>query len=178
MTPGELFLGTVTIMLAIVAVAAIVINVILRSKDVRENRRLRDELREPEIKLQALDEIRGLACDFRQFVFLAGVTDKSDLKQFILQSIDLQNKHEMVVNLAEIFDKQLQDKVDTLSEYIMDFSKAFTGKPAKYGKKIFEPGIKENDDLAERIFESVTKVIWAATQEKVKLFIKNQNIKG
>jgi hypothetical protein len=55
MTQGELFLGMATIALAAIAVAAIVVNVILRYKDVRENRRLREELKEREIKLLALD---------------------------------------------------------------------------------------------------------------------------
>ncbi len=116
--------------------------------------------------------VRSVRFEDRLRLYSAGVTDNSEKKQFILQWTDVCNKHETVANLAHIFDKQLQDKVDTLSKCIIDFNKAFTGKPTKYEGKIFESGIKENDDLVMRIMESVTTVIWAATQEKVKLFSK------
>ena len=69
-----LLLAIATLLLAIIATASIVVNVILRSKDLSENRRIRIENRELEIKAMTLNEIKAYTIEFVDLVFISGAS--------------------------------------------------------------------------------------------------------
>jgi hypothetical protein len=107
-------------------------------------------------------------------VFIATITNVSEKKQFVLEWTDLMNRNETLGDFANLFDKQMQRKVQTLSKCIVDFQKRFTSKEAKLGESIFTSVTKEDIDLFVRLSGAVTDVISATTQEKMNLFIKTQ----
>ena len=130
-----LLLAIATFLLAIIATASIVVNVILRSKDLSKNRQIRVENREIEIKAMALNEIKAYTIEFLDLVFISGTSMDYSRTQWGTRFNCLLFESSAIVNYAGLFSKQLKKKALTLVDCLTEFNKELTSDKEEIPKR-------------------------------------------
>lgn len=173
MTTGELFLGGITLLIAVIAVAAIVANFVIQKKAIAENRRIREEDREVYFKIQALDEISECAKEFSQILVLSG--RKSDMEKMQL----LGRLGALIVNgiymlpLTIAFDIELGNKIKEVNDQINEFRERVPNSPSGVNKPLLAI-TEKNKSFTTRAFDSINHLIAFVSMTKIELLIKRQ----
>lgn len=158
MNTGEWFLGGTTIFLGLIAVAAIVINVWINRKNIRENRRIRNEDRTLNFRLKLLDEVRDWAREAVKagFVFKRAQDegDKVGIRQVNERIEDIAKTSDVTKMTAEIFKSELAAPV-----------KMAVGQVINYKK----PGVLGSD----KYFESLRNLLKTINSVKRGLYHEN-----
>lgn len=140
-------------------------------RSIRENRHIRAENRELEIKAMALNDMKALALEFQELVFISGTSIGYDKTQFGTRFSNLLFEYPAIVQYAGLFGKQLVKKAESLANCIRDFNKELTSK-GKIGddEVFFVVNTKERLKLRDRVINDVDEFLKAIIKEKIKLF--------
>jgi len=168
-------LAIATFLLALIAAASIVVNVLMRSKDLSENRRMRIQKRELEIKDMALNEIKAYTIEFLDLVFISGASIDYSRAQWATRFNCLLFESSAVVNYAGLLSKQLKKKALTLVDCVTDYNKEITSDKRGIQKRdqIFIVDSEKRLKLRDRVIHDVSEVLKALSKEKIKLYTGN-----
>ena len=171
-----LLLAIATFLLALIATASIVINVIMRSKDISENRRIRVENRELEIKAMTLNEIKAYTIEFVDLVFTSGASLEYSRTQWATRFNCLLFESSAIVNYAGLFSKQLKKKASILVDCVAEFNKELISdkEGIQNREKIFIVDSEKRLQLRDRVIHDVRGVLEALSKEKIKLYTVHQ----
>ena len=119
----------------------------------------------------ALNDMKSLALEFQELVFIAGTSIGYDKTQFGTRFSNLLFEHPAIVHYAGLFGKQLEKKAKSLANCIGDFNKELTSQE-KGGddKVIFIINTKERLKLRDRVIHDVDEFLEAIIREKIKLY--------
>jgi len=166
-----LLLAIATFILAIISTASIVVTVRLRAKDLSENRRTRAQNRELEIKVMALNDMKSLAFEFQQLVFLAGTGKGYEKRQFGTRYTNMLSEKSAMLKYTALFSEQLKKKAESLSDCIGDFHKELVSRNIKEDELMFVLDTKERVEIRDRVIKTVDELLDAITKEKIELYI-------
>ena len=159
-----------TLVLALVATASIVVTFIIRARDIAENRRIRKKDRELEIKARALNDMKSLAMEFQELVFLSGTSVDYDRTQWTTRFSNLLYEYSAIVHYAGLFAIKFQKKAKYLENCIADFQKELiSGKKTGEKEVIFVVNTEKRLKVREKVINSVTELLEAIIKEKLKL---------
>jgi len=143
---------------------SIILNVIMRSKDISEYRRIRVENRELEIKAMALNDMKSLAFEFQQLVFLADTIFGYDRRDFGTRFSNMLFEYTSMVKYADLFSEQLREKAKSLANCIGDFEKELTSREFIDKGVMFVLDTKERVEIRDRVIKSVDELHDAITR--------------
>jgi hypothetical protein len=102
-----------TFVLASIATAAIVVTLIIRAKDIAENRRIREEERELNFKSRLLDEVRDWAREAVMLGFLYNrAKSESEILQVVTRMEEIAKTTDAANISAEVFGDELTGPVN------------------------------------------------------------------
>jgi len=165
LTLWTLLLAMATFLLALIAATSIVINAIMHSKDLSENRRMRTQNRELEIKAMALNDMKSLAFEFQQLVFLAGTGKGYEKRQFGTRYTNMLSEKSAMLKYLDLFGKQLKTKAESLSDCIGVFNKELVSRNIKDDELMFVLDTKERVALRDRVIKTVDELLDAITKK-------------
>ena len=139
-------------------------------RSIRESRRMRIENRELEIKAMALNDMKSLALEFQQLVFLAGTGFGREKRQFGTRFTNVLQEYSAMVKYADLFSEQLRKKAESLADCIGDFSKELTKREIKDDELMFVLDTKERVELRDRVLKSVNELYDEIIKERIKLY--------
>lgn len=164
-----------TLVLALIATVSIVVTLIIRTKDIAKNRRIRAQNREFEIKAWALNEIKAYAIEFLDLVFISGTSTDYSRTQWTTRFNCLLFESSAIVNYARLFSTQLKKKALTLVDCVTEFNKEITSYKEEIPKsgKIFIVDSEKRLKLRDRVIHDVSEVQKALSKEKIKLYTRH-----
>ena len=140
-------------------------------RSIRENRRIRVENRELEIKSMVLNDMKLLAIEFQELVFLSGTSANYDRTQWTRRFSKLLFEYPTLVQYSRLFSKQFQKKARSLSNCIGDYNKELISqKKPRDDEVIFIVNTDERLKMRDRVIHSVSELLRLIVKEKIKLY--------
>jgi hypothetical protein len=128
-----------TFVLALIATASIVVTLIIRAKDIKENRRIRDEDRALDFKLRLLDEVRDWAREAVKLGFFYGRAKNETEKNKVADMIeDIAKTTDIADMAAEIFKNELKAPVTKALGFVKSYKDPDVFASKKYFDSLFE----------------------------------------
>jgi hypothetical protein len=129
-----------TFVLALIATASIVVTLIIRAKDIAENRRIRDEDRKLNFRLRLLDEVRDWAREAVKLGFLyERARSKSEMRQVFEDMIEEVAKTADIADMAaEIFKNELEAPVTKALGFVKSYKDPSKFASKQYFDSLFE----------------------------------------
>ncbi len=118
----------------------------------------------------ALSDMKSLALEFQELVFLAGTGKGSEKRQFGTRYTNVLSERSAMLKYADIFDEQLKRKAESLVDCIGEFNKELTSRKIKDDELMFIVDTKERLKLRDRVIHDVDGFLEAIIQEKIKLY--------
>ncbi len=141
-----------TLILALIATASIIVTLIIRAKDISENRRIRKEDRELNFKLRLLDEVRDWA---REAVKSGFIYERAKSKSEIRPVFE-----DMIEDVSKT-----SDVADIAAKTFVNELKAPVLKAMSFVKSYKDP----NKFASKEYFDSLHELLKAVNEAKRKL---------
>lgn len=128
-----------TFVLAVIAAASIVFTLIIRAKDIKENRRIRDEDRVLDFKLRLLDEVRNWAREAVKLGFLYRRAKHASEKHQVIDMIeDVAKATDISDMAAETFRNELEASVIKALGFVQRYEDPSKFASKEYFDSLFE----------------------------------------
>lgn len=111
-----------TFVLALIATASIIVTLVIRERDIAENRRIREEDKELNFKLRLLDEVRDWAREAVKLGFLYERTKTSFKARLVFENMieDVSKTTDVADMAAKIFAAELESPVTKAMGFVKD----------------------------------------------------------
>jgi hypothetical protein len=128
-----------TFVLAFIATASIVVTVIIRAKDIGENRRIREEDRELNFKSRLLDEVRDWAREAVKLGFLyKRIKSKAEISQVNDMIEEIAKTSDVTSMVSEIFANELEVPVRKVLGFVKNYKDPREFASKEYFDSLFE----------------------------------------